>query len=66
MEGTPLQQALFALGLVLAVEGFLYALFPQTMRRMIEQVLRAGTEETRIAALLAAALGVALIALSRS
>lgn len=65
MDGSPLQFLLFALGLVLAAEGFLYAMFPDTMRRLIALVLEQEPEQVRIAALVAAAMGVALIALSQ-
>lgn len=49
-----------ALALVLVIEGLLYALLPETMQRMMRQVLEMPPETLRWAGLAAAATGVAL------
>lgn len=56
---------LTAVGLVLAVEGLIYALAPQTMRRLMEQMLHSDPERLRIAGVVALAIGVAFIWLGR-
>ncbi|SDG76862.1 DUF2065 domain-containing protein [Roseospirillum parvum] len=48
-----------ALALVLVIEGLLYALLPETMQRMMRQVLEMPPETLRWAGLAAAATGVA-------
>ncbi len=50
-----------ALGLVLALEGALYALFPEFMKRMAVQVVQAPGDTLRIAGLISAASGVAVV-----
>jgi uncharacterized protein len=55
---TPL---LTALGLALALEGLLYALFPVAMKRAMTAVLSQPAEQLRLAGLAGAALGVGLI-----
>lgn len=54
-----------ALCLVLVIEGALYALFPDGMKRMMVQVLDIPSSSLRIAGLTAAALGVLLLWLVR-
>jgi len=54
-----------AIGLVLALEGALYALFPDFMRRMAAQVLQAPGDTLRIAGVISAVLGVAVVWLVR-
>ncbi|HEB80240.1 MAG TPA: DUF2065 domain-containing protein [Rhodospirillales bacterium] len=54
-----------ALALALAIEGALYALFPQTMRRMMAQALAMPAGALRSAGLTAAVIGVALVWLIR-
>lgn len=56
-----LQILFFGLGLVLVVEGLLYALFPDAMRRMLVAALSADPEALRLAALIAATVGAALV-----
>lgn len=51
--------------LVLVVEGALYALFPDGMKRMMAQVLGIPSQSLRIAGLAAAVLGVFLLWLVR-
>ena len=50
-----------SLGLVLALEGALYALFPEFMKRMAVQVVQAPGDTLRIAGLISAASGVAVV-----
>ncbi|MCF3935468.1 DUF2065 domain-containing protein [Acuticoccus sp. M5D2P5] len=57
---------LSALGLVLAVEGALYALAPRAMRDMMSRILSTPTDTLRIAGLGAAILGVGLVWLVRA
>lgn len=54
-----------ALCLVLVIEGALYALFPDGMKRMMAQVLEIPSSAMRIAGLAAAVLGVLLLWLVR-
>jgi len=59
------EDALLALGLVLALEGALYALFPDGMRRALAMALALPADQLRIAGLAAAAIGVAIVWLIR-
>ena len=54
-----------ALGLVLVIEGALYALFPDAMQRMMEQVLEMPPQALRSAGLIAAFVGVGIVWLVR-
>ena len=54
-----------ALGLALAIEGILYALFPDAMRKMMAQILSLPQATIRTAGLLAATVGVAIVWLMR-
>ncbi len=56
---------LAALGLAVAIEGILYALFPDGMRRMMERVLQLPPRTIRATGLVAAVLGVGLVWLAR-
>ncbi len=56
---------LSALFLVLVIEGALYALFPDAMKRVMAQALVLPSSNLRAAGLAAAALGVALLWLVR-
>lgn len=60
-----MDDALLALGLVLAVEGALYALFPEGMRRAIAMALALPADQLRFAGVVAAALGVGIVWLVR-
>lgn len=53
--------ALFALGLVLVVEGLAWALAPSSIEAMLEAMRRMGLDQRRLIGLAAIALGVALI-----
>jgi uncharacterized protein YjeT (DUF2065 family) len=50
-----------AVGLVLVLEGALYALFPDLMRRMAERVLETPGDTLRFVGVVSAAIGVALV-----
>jgi uncharacterized protein YjeT (DUF2065 family) len=54
-----------AIGLLFVIEGALYALFPITMRKMIAQAISMPVGQIRIAGLIAAALGLFIVALVR-
>jgi hypothetical protein len=54
-----------ALALVLVIEGILYALFPEGMKRVAARTLVVPPQALRIAGLLAACLGVMLVWLLR-
>jgi uncharacterized protein YjeT (DUF2065 family) len=54
-----------ALALVLVIEGVLYALFPEAMKRLMAQMLSVPPTTLRMAGLAAACLGVALVYLAR-
>lgn len=55
-----------ALGLVLAIEGTLYALAPQAMRDMMAKMQSTPTETLRIAGVVALAIGVGIVWLVRA
>ena len=50
-----------AIGLVLVIEGVMYALFPAGMRRMLATALVAPPAYLRVAGLVATVLGVGLV-----
>lgn len=50
-----------AIGLAIAIEGILYALFPNGMKKMMLQILAQPTSSVRVAGLTAAMIGVALV-----
>lgn len=56
---------LVAIGLVFALEGALYALFPDAMKRLAAQALEAPVDTMRLAGLAGVGLGVALVWLVR-
>lgn len=56
---------LTALGLVLVIEGVLYALAPGAMKRVAEQASSLGENELRMAGLVALSLGVGVVWLIR-
>jgi uncharacterized protein YjeT (DUF2065 family) len=59
------EDLLFAAGAVLAVEGFLLAMAPDRLRALLATMDEIGPERLRLFGLGAAAIGVALIALTR-
>ena len=50
-----------ALALVLVIEGLIYALFPDAMKRMMASILQLPSSSIRSAGLLAAIVGLVLI-----
>ncbi|WP_419798163.1 MAG: DUF2065 domain-containing protein [Terasakiella sp.] len=54
-----------AVGLAIALEGFLYALFPDGMKRMMMQILTLPSQNIRSAGITAALIGVTLVWLIR-
>ena len=56
-----MSQVLTALALVLVIEGALYALFPDRMKRMMTEVLRLPDETLRNFGLIAAAIGLGMV-----
>ena len=54
-----------ALALVIVIEGLIYALFPDAMKRMMASILRFPSSSIRSAGLLAAIVGLVLIWLIR-
>jgi uncharacterized protein YjeT (DUF2065 family) len=56
---------LVALGLVLVIEGVLYALAPQAMRRALDLLLRQPEQTVRGAGIAVALLGLAVVVLAR-
>ena len=61
-----MSELLTALALAVALEGVIYALFPESMRRFMKQVLELSDSSLRTAGLVAAVAGVGAIALIRS
>lgn len=57
---------LAALGLALVIEGALYGLFPNAMRRMLAKALTMPADALRSGALLMAVVGVTIVWLARS
>ncbi len=57
---------LVGLGLMLAIEGVAYALFPDAMRRMVARILAEPSERVRYFGLSMAAIGVAIVWFVRS
>lgn len=56
---------LAAIGLVLALEGALYALLPNAMKRLAAQAIEMPADRLRAAGLASTALGVAIVWLVR-
>jgi len=60
-----LREVLLAIGLLLVIEGALYALMPERMKKLMEAMQAQPADRLRIAGLAAAAVGVALMWLVR-
>lgn len=58
-------EILAAIGLVLAVEGLLYAAFPAEMKRAMAQIMELRPDQLRYAGLAAAAIGVMVVWIAR-
>jgi len=56
---------LAALGLAMAIEGLVYAVFPDAMKRFMAQVLAQPASRLRMAGLVAAVAGVFVVWLAR-
>jgi len=54
-----------AIGLAIAIEGILYALFTDAMKKMMMQVLATPSQNVRTAGITAALIGVTLVWLVR-
>ena len=64
MDG-PVEILLTALALAVAIEGIVYALFPDAMKRMMARVIEQSSAGIRTAGLIAAVAGVVLLWLVR-
>lgn len=53
------------IGLVFVIEGLLYAAFPATMRRMVEQMAELADSNLRTVGMMAIAIGVGIVWLVR-
>ncbi len=62
---SPVEILLTALALAVAIEGIVYALFPDAMKRMMAQVMEQRSGSIRIAGLIAAVAGVFVLWLVR-
>ncbi len=60
-----MQDLWVALGLMLVLEGVLYALAPNAMRRMLEVVLRQPEQTIRMTGIAAAVAGLVIVLLAR-
>lgn len=60
-----MSEVVTAVGLVLVLEGALYALFPEFMRRLAQQAIETPGDTLRIAGLVSAILGVVVVWLAR-
>lgn len=60
-----MSEAFAAVGLLLAIEGALYALFPMFMKRMAVQIIETPGDTLRTVGVISAALGVACVWLVR-
>lgn len=60
-----MSEVVVAIGLVLALEGALYALFPEFMKEMAQRISITPGDTVRIAGLVSAAIGVVLVWLVR-
>ncbi len=60
-----MSEAVAAVGLVLALEGALYALFPEAMKRTAAQVLQTPSDTLRTVGVVSSAAGVGLVWLVR-
>jgi hypothetical protein len=60
-----LTDLLTALALILVIEGVVYSLFPEGMKRLMVQVLGLQASDLRAAGLIAATLGVGFVWLLR-
>ena len=64
-DGTAVVDLITALGLAITIEGIVYALFPDAMKKMMAQVLTLPSANIRAAGLAAAAAGIFILWLVR-
>jgi uncharacterized protein YjeT (DUF2065 family) len=60
-----MSEVIVAIGLILALEGALHALFPDLMKRMAAQIIETPGDTLRIVGVVSAALGVVVVWLVR-
>lgn len=60
------QEFLMALGLVLVIEGLLYALVPGQLKQMLLMLLRTSDDQLRYVGLVAMTIGVVVVWAARS
>lgn len=60
-----MQELLTAIGLVLVIEGLIWAVFPRYGRRMLEMVSETPEQQLQIGGAVAVAIGVAIVWLIR-
>jgi uncharacterized protein YjeT (DUF2065 family) len=60
-----MSEVVATIGLILALEGALYALFPDAMKRMAQRVLETPADPLRFVGVVSASIGVALVWLVR-
>lgn len=60
-----LRDLMLAMALIFVIEGLLYAIFPLQMRRFMAMILTQSADQLRIAGLVSAVIGVALVWLVR-
>jgi uncharacterized protein YjeT (DUF2065 family) len=60
-----MSEVVAAIGLILAMEGALYALFPDLMRKMAAQIVQTPGDTLRTVGVVSAAAGVAVVWLVR-
>ncbi|MEO0329612.1 MAG: DUF2065 domain-containing protein [Pseudomonadota bacterium] len=56
-----MSELIVAIGLVLVIEGLIYALFPASMRRMVEAMTQMPDTSLRTSGLIALCLGVFIV-----
>lgn len=56
---------IMAIGFVMVIEGFLYALFPATMKNMIKMALEQNDNSIRLIGLIATFIGLVIIYVSK-
>lgn len=61
-----MQDILLALGLVLVIEGLLYALVPGQLKQMLLMLLRTSDDQLRYVGLVAMTIGVVVVWAARS
>jgi uncharacterized protein len=60
-----MRDLIVALGLALAIEGLLFAAFPEAVRRAMAEAAQSPRERMRLVGLVSAVVGILVIALAR-